>query len=796
MFRALGPGSWCSPEKRRCEITRSWNLCVKWCSSVAPTAIPDSERQESQTGQQQGQGAGSVYVHHATVGAGVNSAAVTLGLIHSLEKLCGGGVGYFRPIDSTSHGGHRTKLVQEVYHLPGDVTRMMGVTQEEAYRYIAQEKEDDLVDVIMKAYEEYKATVDFVVVEGTSLRGINAANLNGTIASALSSPVLLVADAISAGRGKLPQGQVEADWEALDWEEEVAVAFYEAEKILQGEHCDVVGGLIYKVPRTTRGSKALRERIAHLKIPLAGAIPDDALLTAVQVEDVQRVLQAKLLYDVPNWENARSSLITQNVVATMHAKELMEMLPEDPDPSKGPMVISHYTRPDILLALISLGDSRLPKHVAALVLTGGEPPPRVFDELIKSRVNPVTLPVLLAANGTFDTLQALQKAEAMMQSTSSRKIERAQILFDDYVDMDVLKSILFKERPLRMNPKLFQHILFERAKASQRHVVLPEGEEPRTVQAAGEVLRRGLCHLTLIGDPKKIRDVAQAHHVNLEGARLVNPATSQDLDRYVDILYNLRKKKGLTREQARDQLIQDVNYFGTTMVSAGDADGMVSGAIHTTANTVRPALQVIKTLPGIPLVSSVFFMCLPDKVLVYGDCAINTDPTSEELALIAVASADTAAAFGIEPRVAMLSYATGDSNAGPAIQKVIDATAIAKQKRPDLAIEGPLQYDAAVNPETARTKMKGKETAVAGKATVLIFPDLNTGNNTYKAVQQSTGAVAMGPVLQGLRKPVNDLSRGCTVKDIITTIAITAIQAASLTKDKKPSDASSGGGRS
>ncbi|GBG66313.1 hypothetical protein CBR_g58804 [Chara braunii] len=346
--------------------------------------------------------------------------------------------------------------------------------------------------------------------------------------------------------------------------------------------------------------------------------------------------------------------------------------------------------------------------------------------------------------------------------------------------MDIISKALSKERKVRMNPKLFAHTLFQQAKSMTQHIVLPEGVEPRVLQAAAEIVRRGLCEVTLLGDEEKIKTATKQLRLDISRCKIVEPATSPHLDRYAEDLYQKRKHKGMTLDEARDQLMNDVNSFGTAMVAAGDADGMVSGAIHTTANTVRPALQIIKTHPDTKLVSSVFFMCLPDKVLVYGDCAINTDPTAEELAVIAVTSADTAMAFGIEPRVAMLSYATGDSNTGPIVQKVADAAAIAKQKRPDLMIEGPIQYDAAVNPETAKTKFKGRPSEVAGKATVLIFPDLNTGNNTYKAVQQSTGAIAMGPLLQGLRKPVNDLSRGCTVNDIVTTVTLTAIQAQAL----------------
>jgi phosphate acetyltransferase len=245
-------------------------------------------------------------------------------------------------------------------------------------------------------------------------------------------------------------------------------------------------------------------------------------------------------------------------------------------------------------------------------------------------------------------------------------------------------------------------------------------------------------------------------------------------DTYAENYYELRRHKGISEQMAYDTMA-DVSYFGTMMVHNGEADGMVSGAAHTTQHTIRPAFEIIKTKPDCSIVSSVFLMCLADRVLVFGDCAVNPNPTSEQLADIAISSAGTALMFGVEPRVAMLSYSTGESGKGADVEIVREATRIAKKLRPDLKIEGPMQYDAAVDAGVAQAKMPGSE--VAGDATVLVFPDLNTGNNTYKAVQRSAHAVAIGPVLQGLNKPVNDLSRGCTVSDIVNTVAITAIQA-------------------
>eukprot|EP00850_Spirogloea_muscicola_P006145 SM000029S10440 [mRNA] locus=s29:178187:183224:- [translate_table: standard] len=753
--------------------------------------------------------------------------------------------------------------------LSSDPQEMHGTTQDEAIRKIAAGRTDELLDDILRAYEAYRARHDFVVVEGTSLKdGQNTTTLNAQIASMLGAPALLLVDAgVAAGEGLTAGGslpppigssreeEVRAAWDELDWETDVTNSALMGKRALESEHVDVLGALVHRVPPSSRKGDELRRQLADAGVPLIGAIPEDATLQALQVQDVVGALKAEPLYGTEH-EAALSTEVTRVIIATPQLADLLGLLPrrapaaevtcfqlpaesssalqaEDAfivqieciglygDPTKGSVVLASASRTDVLLGMHALHESHSLSNIAALVLTGGTRPGPAVDTLIRNRMEEGTLPVFCVSTPTYEAAIAVSQAEGHIRPTSTRKIERAQVLFDDNVDMDLLRTMLLKERAVRMNPKLFQHTLFQHAKGCRQHIVLPEkwllihsqGEELRTIHAAGEVMRRGLADLTLLGNQERIQGLAKQHHVDLGGVQIVNPPASPKLEDYTRELYDARKHKvidactvwsrsrgkaaGVSKEaltastrgnstsrwarmkspEAREQLVADVNFYGTAMVAAGDADGMVSGAIHTTANTVRPALQVIKTQPGSPLVSSVFFMCLPDRVLVYGDCAINTEPTAEELSYIATASADTAAAFGLEPRVAMLSYATGDSNKGPAIQRVIDATKLAKERRPDLKIEGPLQYDAAVNPQTAQTKLKGRHSEVAGQASVLIFPDLNTGNNTYKAVQQSTGAIAMGPVLQGLRKPVNDLSRGCTVADIVTTIAITAVQA-------------------
>ena len=396
-----------------------------------------------------------------------------------------------------------------------------------------------------------------------------------------------------------------------------------------------------------------------------------------------------------------------------------------------------------------------------------------YPNLIKG-MERIQLPVLAVDTGTYDTAINVSRVTASIMPRSYRKIETAQMLFDEHVDLDVILKGVMAKREKRVTPNMFLYNLQERARSDRKHIVLPEGGEDRILRATQILLRRKIVDLTLLGREDEIRNRAEQLMVDLAGVEIINPATSARLDDYAAEYFEQRKHRGVTPEIAKETM-QEPSYYGTMMVYKRDADGMVSGSINTTAHTIRPAFEFVKTEEGVKIVSSVFFMCLADRVLVYGDCAVNPNPTAEELAHIALTSANTASSFGIEPRVAMLSYATGMSGKGADVDMVKEATEIAKKMRPDLPIEGPMQYDAAIDESVARTKMPNS--SVAGRATVFIFPDLNTGNNTYTAVQRSSGAIAVGPVLQGLRKPVNDLSRGCTVADIVSTVAITAIQA-------------------
>jgi phosphate acetyltransferase len=450
----------------------------------------------------------------------------------------------------------------------------------------------------------------------------------------------------------------------------------------------------------------------------------------------------------------------------------------------GCMVITPGDRADLLIGSLAAHAAGAPPISGVLMTLGETPGPNVMG--LAARLAPGT-PVLSVKEGSYPTAMGLASLEGRLTAASPRKAETALGLFELHVDSAELTDRIELSRSERVTPMMFEHELLERARgAALRDIVLPEGAEERVLRAAEVLLRRNVCHLTLLGSEDAVRRKVAELGLNLTfdaepapgraRARIIDPVTSPLRDRFAEVYAELRRHKGMTVELALD-VVTEVSYFGTLMVKEGLADGMVSGAVHSTAATIRPAFEVIKTSPEAKIVSSVFFMCLADKVLVYGDCAVNPDPDAEQLADIALQSAETAARFGVAPRVAMLSYSTGTSGSGADVDKVRKATELVRGLRPELKVEGPIQYDAAVEPSVAATKLPGSE--VAGQATVLIFPDLNTGNNTYKAVQRSAGAVAVGPVLQGLRKPVNDLSRGATVQDIVNTVAITAIQAQS-----------------
>ncbi|HEY6575202.1 MAG TPA: phosphate acetyltransferase [Mycobacterium sp.] len=492
-------------------------------------------------------------------------------------------------------------------------------------------------------------------------------------------------------------------------------------------------------------------------------LPEEPLLVAPSVGELRDAVHGTL---VSGDEDLLSREATGVLVAGMNAEHVLERLHE------AMAVITPGDRSDVVLAMASAHAAEGFPSLACIILNGGLPLHPAIAALVAGLR--LRLPIVATDLGTYDTARAVAQARGRVTEGSQRKIDTALALMDTYVDTADLIAQLSISIPSVTTPQMFTYRLLDGARSDRKRIVLPEGDDDRILKAAGRLLKRSVADLTILGDEPAVRARAAELGVDLSAATVLDPRTSELCDQFAEQYAELRKRKGVTVEQARE-IIHDVSYFGTMLVHNDMVDGMVSGATHTTAHTVRPAFEIIRTLPDVSTVSSIFLMCLADEVLAYGDCAIVPDPTAEQLADIAISSARTAAKFGIVPRVAMLSYSTGTSGTGADVDKVRAATELVRQREPDLLVEGPIQYDAAVEPSVAATKMP--DSKVAGRATVLIFPDLNTGNNTYKAVQRSAGAIAIGPVLQGLNKPVNDLSRGALVEDIVNTVAITAIQA-------------------
>jgi phosphate acetyltransferase len=483
------------------------------------------------------------------------------------------------------------------------------------------------------------------------------------------------------------------------------------------------------------------------------------------VGEIARNLNARILQGEPKGLNRE---VRDFKIAAMHLPHFLDRITD------GDLIITPGDRADVILGSLATTVSETAPNIAGLLLTGGLAPEDSVQRLIAGFKKYSPIPVIMVETDTYTTAMNASVVRPALTPENDRKIAAALGIFESHVNTTRLEDRIQVVRSNRVTPLMFEYMLIERAKADPKHIVLPEGEEERILRAGEILLRRGVADLTLLGNPDEIKNKIGTLGLDLDGIHIIDPLTSEHRENFAKTYYALRKHKGISAEMAVDT-VTDVSYFGTLMVYKDLADGMVSGAIHTTAETILPALQIIRTRPEFSVVSSVFLMCLADRVLVYGDCAVNPDPNAEQLAEIAVSSAETAAIYGIEPRIAMCSYSTGESGQGAEVDKVRQATRIARELRPDLKIEGPIQYDAAVDAGVARTKMPDSD--VAGKATVFIFPDLNTGNNLYKAVQRSANAVAIGPVLQGLKKPVNDLSRGCTIPDIVNTVAITAIQA-------------------
>jgi len=679
-------------------------------------------------------------------------SAICLGLMQMLMRHIRR-VGFFRPIISVQGNDkrdHDTNLILTQFHLNQAYQDAYAYSLEQAWDLINQNEHGVLMENILAKYKALEKHFDFILCEGTDFIGGDSAfefDINAEIAANLGSPVILVAN----GQRKTPKQIVAQTQIAIDTFSEkgldvLATIVNRAESLDKDE---IISGL--------RCKYRLNEEC------LAYVIPEVPSLGKPTINDVKKWLDAEVI----TGKEFLDVQVDDYVVAAMQVNNFLEYV------SKNCLVITPGDRSDILLGCLAIRQSQTYPEVAGLVLTGGIRPAASVMKLLEGWTG-VPMPILTTGGHTYKTTRILMEMYGRIEPGDQKKVATALGAFEEHVDTKELLQRLEAKKSTKITPIMFEYSLIEKAKADRRHIVLPEGASIRILQAADILLRRGIVDLTILGQPEDIRAKAAQMDLSLEQARFIDPVASEMFEDYRQTYFELRKAKGMTRDVAHDTMAEPT-YFGTMMVYKGHADGMVSGSITTTQQTIRPALQFIRTKPGISLVSSVFFMCMPDRVLVFGDCAVNPNPTARQLAEIAVASAETAMQFGVEPRVAMLSYATGDSGSGQDVDKVREATEIAKSLAPTLPVEGPLQYDAAYDPDVAMTKMP--DSRVAGRATVFIFPDLNTGNNTYKAVQRAAHAVAIGPVLQGLNKPVNDLSRGCTVADIVNTVAITAIQA-------------------
>ncbi|MGC4897531.1 phosphate acetyltransferase [Micromonospora sp. DT31] len=680
----------------------------------------------------------SVYL--TSVGSGGGKSTLALGLAELLSRQVER-IGAFRPLVAGDGTDPILALLTERYRMDLPVDELHGATYAEATALVADGRREELISRIVTRYREVERRCPAIVVVGSDFADGDGAGprelaFNARLATEFGSVVVPVVD----GHGQTPEA--------------IASALRGAYHDLADLGATVITVLANRVPAPMT--------LPELPVP-AYAIPEVPTVSAPTVAEVSTALRGTVL---TGDQAALDRDVLDYVVGAAHVPTLLDHLTD------GALVITPGDRADLLVAA---GAAHVAGQVslAGLVLTLGEQPDPRAMRLVE-RMN-TGLAVLSVPSDSYDTVSASSRIEGRPSTANPRKVEAALGAFERCVDTTELARRLRVSRSARVTPLMFENDLIDRARARRRRLVLPEGTDERILRATEVLLRRGVADLTLLGRPDDIARRTRELGVDLGDAQVVDPATSPLRDEFAAAYAELRAHRGVTLELAHD-IVAQPNYFGTMMVQTGHADGMVSGATHTTAATIRPAFEIIRTVPGLSVASSVFFMLLADRVLVYGDCAVNPDPDSDQLADIAISSADTAASFGIEPRVAMLSYSTGSSGAGADVEKVAAATKLVRERRPDLLVEGPIQYDAAIDPQVAATKLP--DSPVAGRATVFIFPDLNTGNNTYKAVQRSARAVAVGPVMQGLRRPVNDLSRGATVPDIVNTVAITAIQAA------------------
>ncbi|MFE6736142.1 phosphate acetyltransferase [Microbacterium sp. NPDC057650] len=696
----------------------------------------------------------SIYITSAEGHTG--KSTIALGVLDALMRVSPR-VGVFRPIArSTTERDDILELLIAHDGVQLDYDECVGVTYDDVRR-----DADGALATIVARFKAVEAQCDAVVVLGSDYTDVaSPAELgyNARVAANLGAPVLLVL----SGRDQQTQAERLGTTTArtpAQVGQMAALALAE----LAAERAELFAVIVNRAdPDALAQTVEVVEAVPHRRTPV-WAIPEDRALVAPSMRGVLRAVDGRLLKGDP------ALLDREALDVVISGMSMVNVLPRI---TEGAVVVIAADRTEVLLAALLASASGTFPQIAGIVLNGPFELPEPIEQLLEGFA--IGVPIVATDLGTFETATRIMNTRGRLSVQSGQRYDKALALFQRNVDLTELTIELGLAESSVVTPLMFEYGLIERARADRRRIVLPEGGDDRILRAAAILLARDVADLTILGDETDIRARATALGIDLDAAQILSPTDPTLVERFAAEYARLRAHKGITLEQASDT-VTDVSYFGTMMVHLGLADGMVSGAAHTTAHTIRPAFEIIKTRPGVEVVSSVFLMALADRVLVYGDCAVIPEPTSVQLADIAISSAATARQFGIDPRVAMLSYSTGESGSGAEVDKVRAATALVRERAPELPVEGPIQYDAAADAAVARAKLP--DSAVAGRATVFVFPDLNTGNNTYKAVQRSAGAVAMGPVLQGLNKPINDLSRGALVDDIVNTVAITAIQA-------------------
>ncbi len=692
----------------------------------------------------------SIFISSAEPYSG--KSLITLGVYETILRKTPK-VAFFKPIIRDQADGEKDKNIELIcsrYNLTQSYEESFVYYRKDAQKLLGKGQLDEFVDTILQKYKALEEKNDFVIVEGSDYIGEGSYfefDINALVAKNLGLPVLI----IGQGLGRV-----------LD---EILNPLTMAIETFNHQDTKILGVIINRVTQGRKKEliKAMKQQLPNIS-GFHSVVPVDPVLSSPTLQEVANQLGAHVLFGKDKLDNLATSF--QSVA--MQLNNYLKMM------KGGSVAITPGDRLDILMGALQANSSQNFPSISGIVLTGGFEPPKEVFKLLDGL--PDVFPVLSVKEFTFQTSVNAGNISSSITNSSHRKINLALELFDKHVDLKAFEERVVSTQAAGMTPKMFIYQLQKLAAGNRKRIVLPEGNDERVLKAVEILQKKDVVDVVVLGQTEEVKRLANSLGliIDFKKTPIIDPNNSVKSEGYAKELYKLRKEKGVSLEMAKD-LMHDVSYFGTMMVHKGEADGMVSGAAHTTQHTIRPALQFIKTKPGYKVVSSVFFMLLDDRVVAYGDCAVNPNPTAEELAEIAISSAETTQRFGIEPKVALLSYSSGDSGKGEEVEKVRNATKLFKEKAPQFKVEGPIQYDAAVDASVGRKKLPDSE--VAGQATVLVFPDLNTGNNTYKAVQRETGAIAIGPVLQGLNKPVNDLSRGCLVEDIVNTVIITAIQA-------------------